>query len=116
MGCFVDSWRYDYVQEGYCAAQDPALGNRVYFEVLGRSSQGYSYSWHTTSTSSPNVAFSVAYGCTSSSYYCAVDVRNKSGAECELTSSAVVTESATGASKKVTAVAWGPAACGSYFC
>ena len=112
IGCFVDSWRLDDLQDTYCEAQDPALGYRVHFEVLGRSAGAYSYSW---GTSRYRATTTIVGGCTSSFHYCTLDVRNSRGSYWEVTWSPVVTELATGASKTVTGVAAGQDVCQQWY-
>jgi hypothetical protein len=108
MGCYVDSSRLDMLRADYCGASEPATQHTVWFEVTGRSAGGYAYNWSSASAEPTTIVS----GCTPSSRYCVFKIGSRR--DWSLTTSAVVTESATGASKTVTAVAEGMAVCGGW--
>jgi hypothetical protein len=109
LGCFVDSSALDSVTADRCAASEVASQYTVVFEVMGLSGSGYSFDWGTS-------GFTIAPfgGCTSSFFSCSVIVRARG--HTTRTMSVVVTELATGASKRVTATAEFFAVCGRVFC
>lgn len=109
LGCFVDSPALDVVTSGSCAARHAASQYTVYFEVLGRSGTGYTFNWR-----SAGLQITPTAGCTSSSPICMATVHP--GGDTTLTTSVVVTEIATGASKTVTAHADFFSVCGRFFC